>query len=413
MRTAQTGDQQLVREINLSVVLNALRSEGPTSRAALAFKTGLNKTTVSSLVGELLDARLVCERGYQNSSGGRPGRLLELNREAGCIIGTEIGVDFVSVILTNFAAEIIWRHKEQTYGHETQKEILRRSIQLVRRAVKMSEHLCSRLFGLGLGVPGLVDVDSGMLIFAPNLGWRDVPLRSLFERQFKCPVFIENEANMGAMGETYFGNAREHDDVLYISAGVGLGGSVVLDGQILSGTSGYAGEFGHMIVDPDGLSCNCGNRGCWETLVSQSAVFRRVRGMIESGQQSMLPEMTHGQLDEMTIPMIAEAARLDDPVARAALTQTGESLGIGIANLVNAFNPELVVFGGILSLAGDLLLPVIQRVIAQRALRWSVSAMRVLLASHRFDACVIGGVATVYHDVISHPFKYIRADRAA
>jgi glucokinase-like ROK family protein len=413
MPTARTGDQLLVREINLSIILNTLSNDGPGSRAALAAKTGLNKTTASSLVSELLKAQLVRERGYLDSTGGRPGLLLELNRDVGGIIAAEIGVDFVSVILANFNAEILWRNQEPTQSHQSQKDILRRATQLIRRAVREGEHSCARLLGLGLGVPGLVDVGSGALVFAPNLGWRDVPLKSLLERQFNFPVFVGNEANMGAMGETYFGVARGYNNVLYISAGVGLGGSVVLNGQILPGATGYAGEIGHMTMDPEGLRCNCGNRGCWETLVSQTAVLRRVRSMIESGQMSILMQMTLGQLDEMTIPMITEAARQDDPVGREALMETGEYLGIGIANLINAFNPELVVFGGILSLAGDQLLPVIHRVVEQRALGESSAATQVLVAAHGFDACVIGGIATVYHDILSEPHKYIRARSAA
>lgn len=400
------ADQALVREINLSIILNTLRDQAPMSRAKLAATTGLNKTTVSSLVKELLDANFVREIGAGKSEeAGRKGILLELNPQAGCIIGVEIGVDFISVILTNFAAEICWRHQEQTTCLSSQEAILQRTLETVHDAVAQAERDCRPVLGLGLGVPGLLDAQSGTLLFAPNLRWQDVPLRSTLEREFSFPIYVDNEANMAALGESYFGVARGCNNVLYVSAGVGLGGGLVLNGRILSGTLGLAGEFGHMTIISDGPECNCGNRGCWETLVSEWAVFRRVREAIARGQASALVELTHGNLEQLTIPLIVQAARGQDRVALDALAETGQYLGIGIANLINALNPGMVVFGGILSLASDFLLPEINRVVEARALKWSRHAARILIAAHGFDACVIGSIATVYQHVLSQPKK--------
>jgi glucokinase-like ROK family protein len=412
MPLARTGDQLLVRDINLSIILNTLRIAGPLSRASLALKTGLNKTTVSSLINELVEARFVRARGYHGSGGGRPGMLLELNPEAGCIIAAEIGVDFISLILSNFNAEILWRHQEETASRDGQKETLQRAAQLLRRAATQAERFSARILGIAVGVPGLVDVQSGTLIFAPNLRWRDVPLKSMLESKFDGSIFVDNEAKMAALGETYFGVARGHPNVLYLSAGVGLGGGMVLDGRIVPGASGFAGEFGHMTIEPDGLQCNCGNRGCWETLVSQWAVFRRARNAVAAGQSSRLLGLTHGDLEHLTIPLIVEAAREGDGVACELLEQTGEYLGIGLANLINALNPEMVVFGGILSLAGDFLLPVMKRVIEERALLWTRRAVSIVVAAHGFDACVMGGIATVYHHILSQP-KGLRKSVAA
>jgi N-acetylglucosamine repressor len=156
-------------------------------------------------------------------------------------------------------------------------------------------------------------------------------------------------------------------------------------------------------MEHEGLLCNCGNHGCWETLVSQWAVFRRARDAIGAGRPSRLSELTHGNLEKLTIPLIVEAAREGDNVACETLTQTGQYLGIGLANLINAFNPEMVVFGGILSLAGDFLLPVMKRVIEERALLWPRRAASIVVAAHGFDACVMGGVATVYQYALSRP----------
>jgi predicted NBD/HSP70 family sugar kinase len=192
--------------------------------------------------------------------------------------------------------------------------------------------------------------------------------------------------------------------VLYVSAGVGIGGGLILDGRLYPGGSGFAGEVGHMTIEPDGLQCECGNCGCWETVASQSAVFRRVHEAIAAGQSSSLARFKNGKHELLTIPVIVRAAGDGDLVARQALTETGKYLGIGLANLVNTLNPDMVVFGGILSLAKEFLLPVIQQTIGERSLRWSFRTAQIVVAAHGSDACVMGGVAMVYDHILRQPF---------
>lgn len=409
MYETRVVDQRLMRQLNLSLVLNALRLTSPLSRAKLAHATGLNKATVSSLVEELIDTGFVSELGPERTGRtGRPEILLELDRRAGGLIGAEIGVDFISVVIANFAAEIIWRYFERTVPETSETRVLNRLLEIVRQGIRETPGQYDRILGLALGVPGLVDVSSGTLLFAPNLHWHEVPLRSLLEAEFEFPIYVHNEANLAALGESFFGAARDVRSLLYVSSGVGLGGGIVLDGQLVSGATGLAGEIGHMTLVLDGPQCNCGNRGCWETLVSQEAVFQRVRAAIDRGQHSQLQELTHGDLTRLTIPLVVQAAKRGDHVALAALEETAFYLGVGIANLVNALNPEAVVFGGVLSLASDFLMPTIQRVIQERALRWLAKPLRLLVATHGFDACVMGGVALVYQQVLSRPFRATR-----
>jgi glucokinase-like ROK family protein len=319
------------------------------------------------------------------------------------MVSAEIGVDFLSVICTNFAPEVIWRHKETITPDMGQYVILDRVLALLRRAVAIGREACHNILGVAVGVPGLVDQTSGMLLFAPNLGWQNVPLGKILSEALGAQVLVDNEANFAALGEHYFGAAQGFDEVLSISAGVGLGGGIVHNGRIYSGVSGFGGEFGHMTMDPLGDLCNCGNRGCWETQVSQRALFRFVRTAIEHGTVSMLTGMTKGDLTQLTVPLLVEAAEAGDPLALEALERIGHHLGIGIASLVNALNPELVIFGGILSLAGQFLLPAVGRELNKRALRWNRSATQVVLARHGFDACVMGGVARVYQAILAEP----------
>ena len=399
----RTGDQALVREINLSLIMNHLRTNAPISRAALAETTGLNKTTVSSLVNELIGRQFVQEIGLASPSSGRPAILLKLNPTAGFIVSCEIGTFFILVICTDFSPKVIWRHQEPFDLELGQHAIIERMLAILNQAIEAGCCAGGPLLGITIGIPGLVDQSTGTLLFAPNLGWKDLPIRAILQESFKVPLFVDNEGNIAALGEHYFGAAEGYDEVLYISAGVGLGGGIVHNGHVFSGVTGVGAEFGHMTLDPDGEICKCGNQGCWETQVSQQALFRHVWRRIGQGEISRLSEMTGGRREALTVPLVVEAARAGDAVALAALEIIGRHLGIGIASLVNALNPELVVFGGILSLAGEFLMPVIEKEVEQRTLKWNRGAMRLVLAKHGSDACVMGGVATVYQAILAQP----------
>jgi glucokinase-like ROK family protein len=399
----RTGAQSLMREINLSGIMNHVRTNAPISRAALADTTGLNKTTVSSLVNELIERQFVREIGLASSSSGRPAILLKLNPTAGFIVSCEIGVDFILVICTNFAPEIIWRYEEKIDSTVGQRAILDRALNILHQAIEVGCPACGKLLGAAVGVPGLIDQATGALLFAPNLGWKDLPIRAILQESINVPLFVDNEANIAALGEHYFGAAQGYEEVLYISAGVGLGGGIVHGGRVFSGVTGAGAEFGHMTMNPDGEICKCGNQGCWETQVSQQALFRHIWRRIDQGEASRLSELTGGRRASLTVPLIVDAARAGDAVALVALETIGHHLGIGIASLVNALNPELVVFGGILSLAGEFLMPVIEKEVEWRALKWNREAMQLVLAKHASDACVMGGVAAVYQAILAQP----------
>jgi glucokinase-like ROK family protein len=401
----RTGDSALVREINLSVIMNHLRKEAPISRAGLAQATGLNKTTVSSLVDELLQRQFIREVGATSAHKGHPAILLDLNPAAGFIVGCEIGVDFILVVCTNFAPEILWRYEEHTDPAMGQHAILARAKELLNEAVKRGYEKYETLWGIGVGVAALIDQSTGTMLYAPNLKWMEpFPIRSVLQEAFpQAPVVVDNEANMAALGEHYFGVAQGYDEVLYISAGVGLGGGIVHNGHVFGGVTGVGAEFGHMTMDPHGELCSCGNYGCWETQVSQRALFGHVLKSFKEGKGGMLAKQTKNGAGPLTVQMIIEAASAGDPVALDAWEKIGRDLGIGIASLVNALNPELVVCVGILSLGGEFLMPAMTREFEQRALRWNREATKVVFGKHGFDASAMGGVAAVYKTILAQP----------
>lgn len=406
MDNFKTGNHGMLRQQNLAGIMHHLYENAPISRIELARLTGLNKATVSSLINELLTNQFICEIGAGESKGtGRRTVLLDINPTRGCIVSGEIGVDYISVICTDFTAEVIWRQNISTADEQGMQAILDRLIALLCQAVEAGRKQSGALLGLSLAVPGLIDRNNGTLLFAPNLGWQNVPVAELLRKSFSAPIFVDNEATLAALGEQYFGAAEGFREVLYISAGVGLGGGLVLDGNMYNGSAGFAGEFGHMTMVPDGELCKCGNRGCWETQVSQSALFRQIKNDLEAGRQSVLAE----QSNQLTVPLIVSAARQQDAVALAALQQVGQALGIGIASLVNALNPRLVVFGGILSLASEFLLPVVTEELHRRALHWNEETARIVIARFGSDASVMGGVAKVFQTVLANPLYAMAA----
>jgi glucokinase-like ROK family protein len=238
------------------------------------------------------------------------------------------------------------------------------------------------------------------LKLAPNLHWKNVPLQELWVEKFVLPVYVENEANAAALGEFYFGAAQGVENFIYLSAGIGLGGGIILNGKLFRGSSGYASEVGHMTIDPQGSLCSCGKRGCLETLAGPRAVVERVRGTLKSGKASSLSDLQNGGSGQLTFDAVIEAAQLNDPVALAALEEVGRVLGIGVANLVNIFNPELIVLGGALNLASSILLPAVQHAVHENSLEPATENLRVTPSALGADACVMGSVALVLDEIL-------------
>ena len=399
-----TGDQALVRKLNTAIILDSLRLNAPLSRAEISTRTRLNRSTVSSIVTGLIRDGLVREIEFQKDKLGRPGMLMELSPDGACAIGVEIGVDFISIMLADFVAKPIWRSRVAIDPAIGQAAHIKRAGDLIQEALTRAAKAGLRPLGIGVGVPGMVDVPKGDLVYAPNLTWHHVQLRQLLMKRFKMPVFIENDANAAALGEYYFGVAREAKNFIYLSVGVGLGGGIVLGGKLFRGMNGYAGEIGHMALDPNGSLCGCGRRGCWESLVSPRALVQSVQTVLQNGSESLIRELAGNDLNNITLDQIIQAALADDCVALDALKDVSRWLGVGIANLVNIFNPELVVLGGALTRAKSIVIPVIEATVRESALGQPRETLRIAISAHQSEACIVGAAAIVLDDILRYPF---------
>jgi glucokinase-like ROK family protein len=378
-------DQSLARKYNSATILDHLRLHAPVSRADLAVYTGLTRSTVSRIIDQLQAENLVHEIGARQEKVGRPGTLIELNPSGGAAVGVEIGVDFVSIILTNFVAQIQWREHISLPDESDVRAYLREAEKLIYAALQVGKSIGLQPLGIGVGVWGLVDIEKGEVRFAPNLKWRDVPLKKLWEGRFGLTVFVENDANAAAMGEYYMGATKNIDDFILVNTGIGLGGGIISAGKLFRGWNGYAGEIGHMTIEPDGEPCMCGKRGCWETLVGSRVAVQNYKN--HTGR-------------DVTFDELVQLFRANDPTSVKIFTKMGFALGVGIGSLANIFYPRCIVLGGALNQVSDLLLPIARDTFARNSLFQPQQDIQIIPSELGTDGCVLGCVALVLDEVI-------------
>ncbi len=349
--TKITGNPHLIKKINKALVLDMVKSQGPLSRADVAQRLGLNKGTVSSLVKELMDEELVYEIGQGESSGGRRPVLLLFNEKAGYAIGIDLGVHYIIGILADLKGNII-QEKKAAFHYKDYPTVLTLIKETIADLLEQMPRSRYGLIGIGIGVPGIVDKE-GKLLFAPNLEWVNIPLKQDIEESFRVPVVIDNEANAGAYGEKRKGSGENYNNVIYISAGMGIGVGLILNGELYRGTNGFSGESGHMTIEVNGLRCRCGNIGCWELYASEQALLEKARVTMNN---------------ETSLEMLLQLAEGKNGDVLRLFEHIGHYLGIGINNLINTFNPEQVVIGNRLSMAKPWIEPSIKKIINQRTL---------------------------------------------
>ena len=395
-----TADQKLVRKLNNNLIVDVLRKEAPVSRANLSTITGLNRSTVSSIIDELIDGGWVRETSYQTNKIGRPGLLLELNPQGGFAVGIEIGVDFLLCLVTSFPAEVIWRKRIEIHPSEGQVAILQKAFDLTQEGIKFSSREYGRLLGIGIAIPGLVDVADGVLKLAPNLKWENVPLRLIWNQQFHAPVYVENDGNAAALGEFYFGAAQGTNDFIYIAAGYGLGSGIIVDGKLLRGNKGYASEVGHMTYDPKGELCSCGKRGCYETIIGPRAVIKSVRKLIEEkGPDKTIIKIGTNHAATINYDAVVNAAMEKDQIALDALKDVGCKLGLVVSHLVNIFDPRMVILGGALNYAKDFIQPVVEKVVRENALQLNREDLEITNSHLGQESSVMGAIGLVLENL--------------
>lgn len=282
-------------------------------------------------------------------------------------LGVDLGGTKIYTALANARGKILAEVKIPTEAGGGTQHVLRRIVQTVEQVSGQSGVNVRPAF-LGIGAPGPTDSKKGIVHQAPNLGWRDVPLKELLEEALGLPVVVANDANLAALGEHVFGAGQGVADLVYVTVSTGIGSGFILGGKLYSGASFGAGEVGHMTVDPDGPLCNCGNRGCLEAVASGSAMARRAREMVEKGRGQGILQAAGGK-DQISAVSVSRAAAAGDREALAILAETGKWLGLGLAGVINLLNPALILLGGGAMQAGKPLWDAMEEEINKRALQ--------------------------------------------
>ncbi len=280
---------------------------------------------------------------------------------------------------------------EPTHAEAGQTDVLDRLITLAQRTIERTRQEVSGadIIGVGVGAPGPLDTKQGIVLLTPNLGWVNLPLRQIIHERLGLPAALDNDANCAVLGEWWMGAARGTRNAIGITIGTGIGGGIIVDGKLYHGASDCAGEIGHTTIDTEGRRCKCGNYGCLEAYASGPNIALRAVEELKAGAVSRLADYVGGDLRQVTAQTVYQAAHDGDQLALEVVNDTAKFLGVGIANLLNVFNPEVVVVCGGVTLAGDRLFDPLRREVARRAFKPAVSVCRII-------PCELSGTAGVY-----------------
>jgi len=310
------------------------------------------------------------------------------------ILGVDLGGSKILTAVVRSGGEVLSSNESKTRATEGQDIVIQSIVDSAHSAMKQASCNISEIYSIGIGAPGISNPEAGILFTSPNLpGWRNVLLRDIIQNKLDKKAFLINDANAAALGELYFGAARGTHNFIYITLSTGIGGGIVIGEKIYTGAIGTAGEVGHMTIDDNGPLCNCGNKGCWETLASGTALAREAKRRIKEGAKTSMLKYVDGDSEKLTAPIIHSAAEQGDKLAKDLIARTGYYVGVGLANLINIFNPELIVIGGGLSNIGDMLLKPAFKVAAERSYKEAFQAVRFASAGLGRNSGVLGAAA--------------------
>ena len=372
----QVATSETARQINRRITLNFLRHHQPMSRADLSRRSGLQRSTVSAIVDQLIEEGWVTEGAIGRLPRGRRPRFLHLNVERTGIVGVNLRPEMTMVGLANVDARF---EAQETFPTPAEPASFVREVSRSIATLR-TEHPRMVCEGVGVSLPGRVD-EGGRLVFAPNLGWRDVDLRQMLEAETGLPVNVENAANACALGEVWFGRHDEHlRHIVAVTVSEGIGVGVILNGQLVRGANAMAGEFGHMTLDEDGPSCCCGKRGCWERYASNSAAVEHYATAAAGVAPQRFEDILH-------------LAENGDAHAVQTLERMARFLGAGLATIITGLAPQLIVVIGEVTSAWDRVGPIVGDVVARRAL--GETPTRILPTDHRTQPRLRGAVTLV------------------
>ncbi len=371
-----------IKESNKHSVLNLIRftSEG-ISRAGLARELGLSRAAITSIINDLMELGVVRETSTGPVTGGRRSKLLGINPQNGYVVGVDIGATHLGLVLADLSAQVL---DEIVVGFDVKKgpEICLPQVdELLCQLIETANLSLGDIRAIGVGVPGPVVEQAGAVIAPPIMpGWDHFPIRDHLTTLWNCPVALNNDAELGALGEWAYGAGRGEPYLLYIKVGYGVGAGLLINGQVYRGATGSAGEIGHITINDQGPLCTCGNVGCLEALAGGRAIAERAKLAIQQGRPRTQLALVK-PVEAMSAIDVASAAQMGDIFAQEIIAEAGEYLGIAIASLINIVNPGMVIIGGGVARMGDLFLEPIRSSVRKRSLEAAVNTLRITAAT--------------------------------
>ncbi|HJS17412.1 MAG TPA: ROK family transcriptional regulator [Anaerolineales bacterium] len=360
------------------------------SRTDLAEEMGLTKAAVTVIVNDLIASGIIVETESRTTSSGRPPVVLEINPNHGLVAAIDMGAMHLSVALGDFSTRILEEIEIPFQIADGPEKCLKEADRILHELLSKRGLIPSDLSGIGVGVPGPVITELGTVMAPPIMpGWDRYPIRATFEEQWETAITLNNDAELGALGEWAFGAGRGERNLAFIKVGSGIGAGLIVNRQIYSGTTGSAGEIGHLTVDENGPLCACGNHGCLEAFAGGHAIATQARKLVASGKRTLLSEKDIGTL---TAQDVAEAARRGDLPAQEVLKRSGTYIGTAIAGLINLINPSTVIIGGGVAQVGDLLTTPIRQAVRERSLRASEHGVKITTAMLGRRSSLIGAL---------------------
>jgi len=300
------------------------------------------------------------------------------------------GTKMITALISN-KGQMLVREYCSTLADEGPESVIKRIFSAIDHLLSLRNISSSQLNSISIASAGVIDMEKGIITSSPNLpGWYDIPLRGILEEKYKVNTFLINDANAAALAEHRFGAGKGVNNLIYITVSTGIGGGIIVNGELYLGSSGGAGEIGHTTVDVNGTRCNCGNIGCLEVLASGTAVAKEAIRRVSHGEKSSLTEMAEGKIENITAEQVSLAAQDGDSLALEVIGKAAIYLGAGMVNLVNLFNPEMIIVGGGMAKMGDLLLNPVRQVVKEKAFKLPAQAVRIVPAQFGDDAGVFG-----------------------
>ena len=392
-----------LKQINLQKIMNLLLKHNYLSRVELADLGHLDKKTITNIVNDLLEKKLIKEVGYKPSNGGRRRKLLELNEKHSYHIGINLDVTHLTGVILDFRGNLVTENNIELCYNLEPDVIIRMIKTLLTSLLKQSEIEASSIAGIGFTLPGFVDRDSGISIQSEYLtGWHDIPLKDILVNELKTAFYIEDCSRTAALAEYWFGAGRNIDDFIAFDLGLGIGCGIMNDGRLYMGSNNKSGEIGHTIVKPNGPECVCGQRGCIEATASGNAIVKSAITGLKQGALSILPKFTMGDINRITFNDVISASELDDQFSINILNEAGMYIGIGIVNALHFFNPNTIIIGGRLVASGNILYKAITDTIKKETIQDIYFDTKIVKSNLGYRASALGAAVLSLQGLFSY-----------